>query len=207
MTDGMTWNDHQEWESAWWGDCTHTFAEETKQITYAHRMGMQAIVGMGTWPVYDLQGMNVLDIGGGPTSMLLKCVNRGPHCIVVDPCSYPKWVHDRYRIAGIDYWIKDGETMYAELAGGFVYDEAWIYNVLQHTSDPALIASNARRLAKRVRVFEWVEAGVTPGHPQNLHAHELDEWFGGTGTVEDMRARPENGCDWIAYYGVFDGIR
>ncbi len=37
----MPWDDDQQWESEWWGDCVNTFAEETKQLTYAKKMGLE----------------------------------------------------------------------------------------------------------------------------------------------------------------------
>jgi len=203
----MIWDEHQEWERQWWGDCTNTFAEEAKQITYAHRMGLVNETDGGHWPLYNLRGMSVLDIGGGPTSMLLKTHGRG-QCVVADPCPYPQWVHARYLVAGIGYRQIAGEELLDPTASDNLvdhkkFDEAWIYNVLQHTDDPKLIIKNARALANRVRIFEWIDIPPHPGHPHELKERTLNEWLGGVGTVEDMRVRPENGCNAIAFYGVF----
>src|SRR6266704_2122476 len=134
----MAWENDQEFERNWWANCQNTFTEETKQLTYAYKMGLTAYSNRGKWPCYDLAGKSVLDIGGGPVSMLLKCENRGP-CLVADPCRYPAWTVDRYRTSGIDFRQIKGEEL---LEAG--WDEVWIYNVLQHTEDPALIIKNAR---------------------------------------------------------------
>lgn len=203
MTD---WNEVNEWERQWWGDCTNTFAEETKQITYAHRMGLHNISDGAHWPYYDLAGKSVLDIGGGPASMLLKC-HSGGRRVVVDPCSYPSWVRTRYEAAGIEYVVELAEHLgnLKAIVERDRFDEAWIYNVLQHTDDPERIIDHARTFARTVRVFEWVDIPPHPGHPSELKAHLLSEWLGGYGTVEDMRRAPENGCDQKAFYGVFPG--
>lgn len=186
----------QEWEREWWGSCVNTFAEEAKQLSYAHRMGLVNVPRDGRWPVYDLAGATVLDIGGGPASMLLKTTN-GERMVVVDPCAYPKWVGRRYREAGIKQHVGPAETFLWERT----FDEAWCYNCLQHTVSPRTIIAMAKRQAKRLRIFEWIETETNVGHPHTLHADELNDWIGGTGTVEQI---DENGAVGLCYYGVFD---
>ena len=201
----MDWNDEQRWERSWWGDCINTFAEETKQITYAHRMGLVNETDGAHWPYYNLAGRSVIDIGGGPTSMLLKC-HSGSRRVVVDPYQYPPWIRTRYDVANIEYYVEKGENL-DELRPlhGARFDEAWIYNVLQHTDDPRLIIHHARTFARTVRIFEWIDIPAHTGHPQELKRDLLNEWLAGAGVVEDLRFRPENGCDQVAYYGVFTG--
>lgn len=191
-----TWEQSQEYERAWWGDCNNTFAEETKHLTYAYKMGMTCYPWEGMWPVYNLEGKRILDIGGGPVSILLKCQNRGPSR-VVDPCNYPAWVQSRYWNVGIEFIKGRGEDI-----GSWDprWDEAWIYNVLQHTEDPELIIINAKKLAPVVRIFEWVDIPPHQGHPQELKKDKLDKWLGGEGTTEWLN---ENGCNAHSYYGVF----
>lgn len=208
MTDisGMTWHDHQEWENAWWAGCFNTMAEESKQIVYAHHMGLMNEPRDGMWPVYDLRGSSVLDIGGGPTSLLLKCVNGGRR-MVVDPCRYPAWVNVRYESAGIEYEQYPAEDIDRfDPDNRLMFDEAWIYNVLQHVQDPEKIIRNARTRARRVRIFEWIDLPPCPGHPQELKEAELNAWLDGRGLVVDFRAEPINGCNWIAYTGIFRGL-
>src|SRR6266498_3446295 len=187
------WSDDQEFEREWWSDCSNTFTEETKQLTYGYKMGLTCYSSRGKWPCYNLEGKSILDIGGGPVSMLLKCENRGPSC-VVDPCIYPAWVGLRYQEVGIKYIREKGE----DFSSG-EWDEAWIYNVLQHTENPELIIQNARKVAPVIRIFEWVDMPAHLGHPQELKEEELNEWLGGEGTTEVLN---ENSCNGRAYFGV-----
>lgn len=184
----------QDFEAAWWGDCTNTFGEEAKQLTYASRMGLLSEPRNGRWPVYDLGGRSVLDIGGGPVSMLLKCENLGSST-VVDPCAYPNWVERRYLRAGIALRRTGAE----DYRGAFS-DEAWMYNVLQHVVSPREVIETAKSCAAVLRIFEWLEMEPCEGHPHTLHADELNDWIGGNGTVEYVN---ENGAVGLAYYGVF----
>lgn len=193
----MSWEHDQEFERSWWGDCSNTFTEETKQLTYAYKMGLHCYSNNGKWPCYDLAGKSVLDIGGGPTSLLLKCENRHNwSCRIVDPCNYPSWVQSRYDTAKIRYSQLRGE----DLETLPIYDEVWVYNVLQHTQDPELIIKNAKQIAPVLRIFEWIDLPAHEGHPQELKEHDLNNWIDGEGTTEELN---ENGCHGRAYYGVF----
>ncbi len=195
---GEDWDDHQNFEADWWGTCVNTFGEETKQLTYAQRMGLVHTNVDGHWPVYDLRGGSVLDLGGGPASILLKCINLGA-ATVVDPCAYPAWIEERYKAAGVEYLRAAAEDLIVPTEP---FDECWIYNVLQHVRDPEQIIRNARASARTVRVFEWVDMPAHLGHPHELKAQALTEWLGGYGTIEMMH---ENGCEGRAFYGVFKG--
>lgn len=181
------WGAANEWESSWWGDCCNTFQEELKQTVYARLMKID----------YDLRGSSVLDIGGGPISLLLKCRNRG-NCYVVDPLKVPEWVKQRYRENNIIFASRKGE----ELQNHPKVDETWIYNVLQHTENPELVIQNARKCSKIIRIFEWIEEPISDGHIHTLHEEELNKWLGGYGKTYQLN---ENGCHGLAYAGIFKG--
>jgi hypothetical protein len=191
----------QAWEAEWWGDCVQTFGEEAKQLTYAHLMGLVNEPRLGKWPVYDLAGKSVVDLGGGPVSMLLKTVNGGD-LVVVDPCPYPNWVRARYEAARIEQIEEEAEAWFVgAYEGGLPFDEAWIYNVLQHVVDPEKVIETARTHAPVLRIFEWIETETNVGHPHSLHADDLNDWCGGVGTVRTIN---ENGAVGICYSGVFN---
>lgn len=188
------WESEQVYEKDWWSLCTNTYMEEEKQLIYAKKMGLKMYYDGKTPYNFDVKG-KILDIGGGPISMLLKCSHAKGK--VVDPCEYPQWVIERYKCAGIEYNRIKGEDI-NELG----YAESWIYNCLQHTEDPAKICANALKASKLVRVFEWVDNGVSPGHPQNLHEAELNQWLGGIGKVEMLNTPV---CKGKCYFGIFMG--
>jgi hypothetical protein len=199
----MSWKDEQKWEKDWHGNCVNSYWEETKQIVYARKMGLQAQSIKGKYPVYDLQNKCVLDIGGGPYSMLLKCININKHSGIVDPCDYPQWVIERYKmILPSSHILKlKGEDISRPIEGK-EFDEVWIYNVLQHTDDPKKILQNAYKISRVIRVFEWIDTPITPGHPHSLTSKKLNTWLQGEGKTEDLN---ESGCVGRAYYGVFKG--
>lgn len=185
-------------ETAWWGDVANTFHEEQKQLAYAQRMGLYATLNCAHPPTFDIGGRSVIDIGGGPVSLLLKCVNRG-RAVVADPAQFPPWVEERYGQCGIEYWRTEGES---DTLTGYSFDDAWIYNVLQHTVDPEKVIANARGLAKTIRLFEWIEVDPYPGHPHRLERETLDEWLGSPGFAAQI---DDSGAVGHAYYGVFRG--
>lgn len=189
------WKKAQQWEKDWWSDCTNTLTEEIKQITYAEKMGIELNFSYGK-PSIDLKGKNILDLGGGVVSLLLKCINKGDRCSVVDPLKMPGWVKYRYLTASIYlYNIPAEEADFVENS----FDEVWIYNCLQHTYNPKKIIRNAVKAGKMVRIFEWINTVKNEGHPQTLREDELNKWLHGNGKTEIIEGMSYS----KAYYGVF----
>ena len=205
MTD--KWNKAQEWELDWHGNCINSYHEEQKQLVYAEKMGLTLTQTPKTPYTIDLAGTNVLDIGGGAYSLLLKCTGFNM-ATVADPLmdKFPKWVIERYKAANIFTVAKAGEDTTTEFmktfAGAGAFNEVWIYNVLEHVIDPKKVLDNALELGNVVRIFEWVETRENIGHPHCLHEDELNKWLGGIGKVESVR---HDGANGLAYFGIFKG--
>jgi 2-polyprenyl-3-methyl-5-hydroxy-6-metoxy-1,4-benzoquinol methylase len=189
----QTWKEAQDWELNWHTSYPFHYYEQIKQEVYAEKMGLTI-----DYPDLDLKGNVILDIGGGPVSMLLKYKNKNGS-VVADPLMerFPQWVRQRYDDSDILYDDSPGES---SLTGSWNRDETWMYNVLQHTEDPQAVVRNAMEKGKIIRVFEWIEEPVSPGHLHTLHEKDLNEWFGGTGKTEKLNDR---GCVGLAYYGIF----
>jgi hypothetical protein len=186
-------------EQEFWGNCANTFGEEAKQLVYARFMRLPVSGDWRSMFNIEMGGKSVIDIGGGPVSLLLKCLNvRGT---VVDPLEYPRWVYARYAAANIRYIQMRGEDL-LPVPGFGPFDEAWIYNCLQHVDDPEQIIRNARSIAKTIRMFEWIEIPPHLGHPQMLMEHSLAAALGGPGGTE--RLNGESGCFGRCFYGVFE---
>ncbi len=203
MENQSEWKEtHQSFEKDWWGNCCNTFGEETKQLVYARKMGLRMFHDGKSPFNFDLEGKSVVDFGGGPASLLLKCANvKGT---IVDPCEYPEWVQQRYLQANVKLESITGESVLLENDLLEFFDESWIYNCLQHVQDPSKVICNARKCSKIVRIFEWINTGVSPGHPHSLTADRLDEWLGGEGKVDVLNDR-DRGLVGTCYYGVFSG--
>lgn len=181
-------------EVDWWGTCGNTYHEEQKQLAYASRMGLLASWQGAHPPEFNLAGRSTIDIGGGPTSLLLKCIERG-RSVVADPAVYPDWVFARYEECDIEYWRQPGEEI-----SGYSFDEAWIYNTLQHVENPEAVIENARNMVKRIRLFEWIDVEPYEGHPHKLTEDYLNDLLDGPGYVANVN---ETGAVGRAYYGVF----
>ena len=201
------WDIAQKHEKDWWGNCCNTLGEEMKQLVYAEKMGLKFIEKDGRPFIIDLEGKKVLDIGGGPCSLLLKTINS-PLRVVIDPCEYPSWVEKRYIEAGIEFGQFTGEEIPEDIIQKF--DEVWIYNVLQHVQDPEKVIQNAKRAGKVVRIFEWIDAETNEMHPHSLKELDLDKWLMPMQVVTDKTYTKgveylENikGCTGNCYYGTF----
>jgi 2-polyprenyl-3-methyl-5-hydroxy-6-metoxy-1,4-benzoquinol methylase len=190
------WVEAQEWEKDWHlTQQFNSYNEETKQYIYASKMGLDEFkvnyYGQIGW---DFGDMKVLDMGGSGQSILLKA--KGDRT-VIDPIKPPKWMLERYKAAGIKFVNQKGEE---EIEGE--YDMVIGMNVLQHCENPEQIVNNILKVSKIVKWFDWIEAGLSDGHIQNLHAEELNRMFGGRGRVEQINRNPVVGLAW---YGTFKG--
>ena len=192
------WINASEWERSWWGNCVNTLGEELKQLVYAKYMKLEMVRTPKSPYNINLDGKSVLDIGGGPVSLLLKSINGG-RMVVIDPQNIPYWTTLRYQELGIDYIPTQGEVL-GELG---IFDEVWLYNVLQHTEDPPKIAKNALKQGKTIRVFEWINTKINIGHPHSLTADGLDSWFNGTGQIKSLEG--EGNCWGDCWFGIFKG--
>lgn len=183
----------QGWEKEWHGTCQNTYGEETKQLLYAEKMGLEFFHDGKSPYNIDMKGASVLDVGGGPVSLLLKCVNVRGH--IIDPLDMPFWVCQRYVLANITW-----DEIVAEELSESGWDEVWIYNVLQHVENPQKVIENAKKASNLIRIFEWVDMVPTETHPQLLTEEKLNEWLSGEGKIEQLN---QSGCFGRAYYGVF----
>lgn len=163
---------HLQYEAGFWHDCANTFNEERKQHVYAQRMGLTPDP---KWPFgYKVSG-SVLDIGGGPVSLLLKTTGF-TKALVQDPTNYPEWVYHRYQDHGIECSDLAGEQMLSRLEGPDwiipdVFDEVWLYNCLQHTEDPCRILRLVPEYLRKggvFRFFEWTNIPPHEGHPHMI---------------------------------------
>lgn len=186
---------HQAYEKEGWGDCKegHVVSEDKKQPVYARLMGLEL--------PFDAGGKSILDVGGGPISMLLKTKNFSK-ATVVDPCDYPLDVIRGYKNKDIEFVNEMAE----EFLSKEKYDEVWCYNVLQHTHDPVKILENMKKNSKGIiRIFEWVYAPPTIGHPQFITREMIENIFNKDGwkwVAFDENYLNEDGCVGRAVFGV-----
>ena len=194
------WPRANELERQWWGDCVNTAGEEEKQMVYTRYLDIPGrYVDPAGRTFFDLQGKNIIDIGGGPISLLLKCRNFHPS-FVIDPCPFPAWVRARYQENNIMFVNRPAEEIpRVGMDDRLGADEVWIYNVLQHCKDPGKVIANAKEMAPVVRIFEWIETGTN-----EMHIHNLTEEFL-CGHFPDGRTvyLAEDGCFGKAFYAVW----
>lgn len=160
------WQDAIKWEAQWWGETPNErwASEVEKQKTYARLMGLPHDLNMGI--------KNIMDIGCGPTSMLLRATH-GDDSVGIDPLPISKAMKKRYKDHKIKFFNVKGEDLYENGNGtnalrGVEFDEVWMYNCLQHVENPVRVLLNMSTAAKMVRIFEWINMGVCSGHPNNL---------------------------------------
>lgn len=201
------WTEVQKHESEYWGNCLNfrTWGEFVKGEMYGREMGLFDDYGDGHGE-FAMRGRSVLDVGGGPVSMTLRCWASG-HLVVVDPCQWPDSVDRRYRRYGIKFIQARGEELDTLTLPDTLYDEVWLYNTLQHVEDPAKVVKNAlARVAPggKFRIFEWCYIPADDCHPHVLTPDCLLNWLTGTRILQVRIPRlKEFWSDATAFCGVF----
>jgi hypothetical protein len=148
-------------------------------------------------PIFDLKGESVVDLCGGPSSLLLRCKNFSK-AIVVDPGDFPDYIANRYKAKGID-WVKMPAE---EFVYDKTYDNIFLYNALPHVFDAKLIVENAKKFSRKIRVCESIHAGTDDQHFYDLSQEFLEYLFEQKGIVKDM-FEPAPSPRGLHFFGVF----
>lgn len=184
------WEQASKYERGWWGDCrgSHVDNEVVKQREYARHMAI---------PLDDMLMRSVLDLGGGPCSIMLQCRNVGPDSLVVDPCCYPGWTTERYNSA----LIRVAQIKAERFVTGTFYNEKWMYNVLQHVESPVDVLKSLLRVpAYTMRIFEWINIPIYEGHLHVITPELLED----TLRVKGRIVTPSFGVGEQAW--VYEGV-
>jgi len=205
MTD--TWKEAQEHEATYWQNCLgmRAWGEFTKQELYGREMGL--IEDYGDNGELDMHGLSVLDVGGGPVSMTLRCYNAG-RLVVVDPCQWPKSVHRRYRNYGIEFVQARGEELDSVFEGTDTkFPEVWMINVLQHVENPSLVLQQAMNRVSadgKLRIFDWLYIPSDECHPHVLTPELILNGLSGARILKMATPRlREYWSDATAFVGQF----
>lgn len=144
------WASAQKWERSWWLTARHMHAiEQAKNGTVAKLL----LIDGGT------PYRTVIDIGCGPLSLLLR-VPTARGSVALDPLVFDD-LEAAYEARGVRRLVKCGEDLTP--ADGH-WDEAWIYNCLQHVKSPDAVLRAAMAVADTVRIFEWTHLPPYEGH-------------------------------------------
>lgn len=125
----------------------------------------------------NFNGLKVLDVGGGPSSILLRS-NKG-HCelhdgfsegVVIDPVKITEHQKIRYEYFGIRF-IQDMAENITNYYNEKHFDECFIYNCLQHVEDPIKILDGITKVSKKIRIAEPIHIPMDKCH---LHTFTED---------------------------------
>lgn len=203
MSHNHTHEEAQAEELAFWNTPGAELGEQLKQLTYAKYMKLDFIHDGSSPYVIDKTGLSILDVGGGPVSLLLKTI--ADKKVVIDPCEFHEWTIDRYHANGVDIYRRNGETL-TRVIQNKKFDEVWLYNVLQHTEDPKKIFDNVFKVLKKGGVFrflDWVDTPTNTAHPISLGYQELAAWLSNYDQPLLKTNINENGANGTIAYGVF----
>lgn len=101
MSHNHTWEEAQEEELTFWNTPGADLGEQLKQLVYAKYMKLDFIHDGNSPYVIDKTGLDILDVGGGPVSLLLK--TDANYKTVADPCLFADWNMVRYNFNNVEF--------------------------------------------------------------------------------------------------------
>lgn len=132
----------------------------------------------------NMSGLNVLDVGGGPSSILLRTnklrgnqhdgVNNG---VVIDPLMITEHHKLRYNYYGIEFIQDQSENIDQYYSEKGYFDECFIYNCLQHVLDPIQILDKVTYISKRIRIAEPLNISTDSMHLHMFTKEYFDNYF------------------------------
>lgn len=178
------WAAAQVWERNWWMTAREQHSAEIVKGGLVARM-MMVDRGMAE--------RSVLDIGCGPFSLLQRIPVKKEASAALDPLHYGD-LEESYTTAGIRRIIKCAEDLTTEDG---LYDEAWIYNCLQHVKNPQRIIERAMQVCDTLRFFEWTGIPPYKGHLWELTPSMIETPLRANGWVPRHTT-----TGWLAHNGL-----
>jgi ubiquinone/menaquinone biosynthesis C-methylase UbiE len=172
-------------ESAYWEIFTCEVETLKHQDIYMQALGITQDYYYEPDRSLNMSGLNVLDVGGGPASILLRTNNNLPNRphdglnkgVVIDPVmitDHQKMRYDFHDIEFIEDQAENIDKYYSEK--GF-FDECFIYNCLQHVVDPLKILDKITAVSKRIRIAEPLNVPTDHMHLHMFTENYFDEYF------------------------------
>lgn len=191
MASDEEWNKAQRYERHWWVSNPQYHPGEVIKSNYVAKLLF----------IDDrISDRTVIDIGCGPLSLLQQIPTKS--CVGLDPIHYGD-LEKAYESRNIKRIIKCGEDISNEDGH---YDEAWIYNCLQHVKDPTKIIENAIMISNMVRIFEWTYIPPYEGHLWELRPEMLSNPFQKAGWHTRMQTTgylDHSGLSGNYFVGIF----
>ncbi len=122
----------------------------------------------------DLVGKKVLEVGGGAYPSVFHVTGLSK-AVSVEPNfdNFPENIKENFKNANVEC----SSIGFEDYKGKTKFDEVWFFNVLQHVRNPELQISNAKKIAKTIRVFEPLDTAINNEHPHTFSADFFRDQF------------------------------
>jgi ubiquinone/menaquinone biosynthesis C-methylase UbiE len=178
------WKSANVGESEYWQIYTAEVDTLKHQEQYMDAMGIHDDYFHAPDNSLNMSGLNVLDVGGGPSSILLRTNKlRGNqhdgvnHGVVIDPLIITEHQKLRYDYYGIEFIQDQSENIDQYYSERGYFDECFIYNCLQHVVDPIEILDKVTSISKRIRIAEPLNIPTDSMHLHMFTKEYFDNYF------------------------------
>lgn len=158
---------HDRWLEVQKAEAPHHTGEKDRLLSIYKESYRQYFKWLGIDT--DLKGKKIIEIGCANIPALYFCENY--EGVIIEPM--PSLILEELT-KDMPVTLLKEPAEYVDLKG---YDEVWLFNVLQHVIDPALLISNMKRSAKTIRYFEPVNTDICTYHPHAFTMSDFEGWF------------------------------
>lgn len=185
MSNKEAWKIANKDESIFWEIFSCEVDTLKHQEIYMDAMGIRQDYFYGPDNSLNMSGLNVLDVGGGPASILLRTNNNLPnrphdglkHGVVIDPVIITEHQKMRYQFHDIQFIQDQAENIDEYFTEKGYFDECIMYNCLQHVEDPIAILDKITYLSKRIRIAEPLNVPTDHMHLHMFNEKYFDDYF------------------------------
>lgn len=180
----MNWERANEIESNYWGIFTAELMTLKHQELYIDALNIRSDYFDVIDNSLNFSDKKILDVGGGPASLLLRTNNTKGNChdgiiegVIIDPVIITEHQLDRYKYFNLNFINDKGENIDLYYNDKNHFDETIIYNCLQHVENPIEILDKITHISKRIRLSEPINASTDEAHLHEFTSKYFDDYF------------------------------
>lgn len=125
---------------------------------------------------FEQHGKKIIEVGPADFPALGYC-NGFKDSVVVEPMpsAHLQYIAAQCEFAVITIMTQPLEEIY--FSEPHLFDECWLFNVMQHIIDPDLFIEKCKQSAKLIRFFEPINEGICVYHPHVYTREDFEKWF------------------------------
>jgi hypothetical protein len=152
----------ERWETAQQNEFKHHYVDKNLEISY--NKSYEIIFNYLNVNKEECKNKKILEIGPAFYPALLFTDAKEKFALEPLFDKFPEEIKKLYNDNNINVIIDKAENLDTNL----IFDEIWIFNLLQHVQDPDVLLEKCKKVGKIIRIFEPIEWPTDICHPHSF---------------------------------------